>query len=129
MEYVIMKTVAAFLNTEGGTLLIGVDDNGKITGLKADYKTLGKKQDKDVFENWLTGLLLDNIGKEFSLYLRIHFHLLENQEIARILVTPAPKPVYVKEENQETFYIRTGNSTRALNTREAIEYIRTKWGI
>ncbi len=47
LEQVILKTCAAFLNTDGGALLIGVDDDGKVVGLERDYKTLGKKRNRD----------------------------------------------------------------------------------
>lgn len=75
LELVIVKTVAAFMNGKsGGTLLIGVDDNRSAIGLAHDYQTLGKKQDRDGYENWLTTLLLDQFGKESSPLIHITFH-------------------------------------------------------
>jgi hypothetical protein len=127
LEHIIIKTVAAFLNTAGGSLLIGVDDEGKILGLTNDYKTLGKKQDKDGFENWLVTVLLDNIGKDFSPSIHIDFYVIEGKEICKTTVKTAPKPAYVKEGAYETLFIRTGNSTRPLTTREAVEYCKQKW--
>lgn len=55
METVIAKTVAAFMNSGGGTLLIGVDDDGKLIGLGPDYATL-KSPDADRFELWIRDL-------------------------------------------------------------------------
>ena len=49
LEKIIAKTIAAFMNSEGGTLFIGVDDQGNVLGLDDDYRTL-KKQDSDGFE-------------------------------------------------------------------------------
>jgi predicted HTH transcriptional regulator len=50
-----VKTAAGFLNVEsGGTLLIGVDDNGKVLGLEDDYKTMGQSPTRDGYETWLT---------------------------------------------------------------------------
>ena len=43
MEHVVTKTVCGFLNAEGGTLLIGVGDDGGVVGLADDMKTLGTK--------------------------------------------------------------------------------------
>ena len=57
----ILKTCDAFFNTDGGKLLIGVDDCGKIIGLKNDYQGFDKK--KDSYENWLTTLLLEEFGE------------------------------------------------------------------
>ncbi len=56
LEDVILKTVAAFGNGTGGTLLIGVDDNGAILGLSKDYETL-KNPDKDGFELHLRNII------------------------------------------------------------------------
>ena len=70
MEQAVVKTVAAFLNTEGGTLLIGVDDSGTVLGVANDYKTLGKHQERDGFESWLTKLRLDQFGKETGIFER-----------------------------------------------------------
>jgi len=75
IEAVVVKTVASFLNSEaGGTLLVGVDDGGAVLGLEHDYETLGKRQNRDGFENFLTTLLLDAYGKESSPLISITFH-------------------------------------------------------
>jgi ActR/RegA family two-component response regulator len=128
LEGVIVKTVCAFLNTEGGgTLLIGVDDAGNAIGLESDYRTL-KRQDRDGYENFLTTLLLGAYGKDVSPHLRIDFQEVEGQDVCRISVTVAPRPVFVPDGlGGEHLYIRTGNSTRQLSTREAIDYCRTRW--
>jgi predicted HTH transcriptional regulator len=128
MEAVIVKTVASFLNAEsGGTLLVGVDNSGDVLGLQHDYKTLGRKQDRDGFENFLTTLLLDAYGKDSSPLIRITFHEVDSKEVCRVVAKPSPKPVYVKDERGEHLYIRAGNSTRLLSTREAIEYCKLRW--
>ncbi len=128
LEIVIVKTVAAFLNSEsGGTLLIGVDDNRTVVGLAHDYQTLGKRQDRDGYENWLTTLLLDQFGKESSPLIHITFHDLSGQDVCRVAVTPSPKAIYVTEGIAENLYIRTGNATRQLTTKEAIEYSKQRW--
>lgn len=128
MEAVIVKTVASFLNAEaGGTLLIGVDDSGSVLGLQHDYKTLGRKQDRDGFENWLTTLLLDAYGKDSSPLIRITFHEVEGQELCRVTSKPSPKPVFVRDGRGEHLYIRAGNSTRLLTTKEALDYCKIRW--
>lgn len=130
LEQVIVKTVAGFLNSDtGGTLIIGVDDTGHAAGLDQDYKTLGKKQDRDGYENWLTTLLLDQFGKESSSFLRISFHSTGGVEVCQISIKPSPKPAYVKDLNAENLFVRTGNSTRQLTTREAVEYCKHRWKI
>jgi DNA-binding response OmpR family regulator len=129
LEKVIIKTVAAFLNSAtGGTLLIGVNDSGVVVGLDHDYQSLGKRKDRDGYENFLTSLLLDSYGKESSPFIRISFHQVDGNEVCRIDMKPSPKPVFVCDERGEHFFLRAGNSTRLLSTREAIEYCKIHWG-
>jgi Putative DNA-binding domain len=94
MEHVILKTVAAFWNAEGGTLLIGVEDSGNIYGLDADYKTLGNKGNRDGFELFLTDLLLKD-QPELRDYLQVSFHSVEDKDVCRVVAKAASKPVYV----------------------------------
>lgn len=125
LEFVIVKTVAGFLNSElGGVLLIGVDDAGNVIGLQNDYKTL-KRQDRDGFENFLITLLLDTCGKDMSMFIRVDFHDFQGNEVCRVSTKPAPRAVFLK--NGEQLFIRAGNSTRQLSTREAIDYCKMRW--
>ena len=55
-----LKTIAGFMNTEGGTLLIGVEDDGNILGLDNDLGLVGGSRDK--FEQTLVNLITDEIG-------------------------------------------------------------------
>ncbi len=124
----VVKAIAGFLNSEkGGTLLIGVHDNGGIIGLQQDYQTLGKKKNRDGYENFLTDLLLSSCGKECSPLIQITFHILEGKDICKVTVQPSPKPVFVKEGNNEHFFVRTGNSTRPFSTRETLGYCKIRW--
>lgn len=128
MEKVVVKTVAAFMNSEaGGSLLIGVEDGGAVLGLEHDFKTLGKRQDRDGYENFLTTLLLGNYGKDSSPLIQISFHQVHGKDICRIVAKPSPKPVFVKDDKGEHLFIRAGNSTRLLSTKEAIEYCKIRW--
>jgi predicted HTH transcriptional regulator len=127
LEQVILKTIAAFLNTGGGTLLIGIADDGTVLGLTHDYQTLQKKT-RDGLELWLTDFLLkNNLGQDLAPFLQITFHDLDSQDICRIIVKLAPRPIYVKDNQDDHLYIRSGNSTRKLNVKEAIGYVKTRW--
>jgi len=127
LEKVIIKTIAAFLNSEkGGVLLIGVNDNGRIVGLQQDYESLVKKN-RDGYESFLTDVLLNATGRDSSLFLQITSHQIQDKDVCRIVVRPSPKPVFVSDDKAEHLYIRTGNSTRLLSTREAIDYCKSRW--
>jgi hypothetical protein len=128
MEQVVVKTVAGFLNVEsGGTLLLGVDDDGKVLGLENDYKTMGKKPNRDGYENWLTTMLLGEFGKDASPLIRVSFHAIDGKDVCQLALKPSPKPMFVKDGTSEHLYIRAGNSTRLLTSREAVEYCKQRW--
>jgi schlafen family protein/Eco57I restriction-modification methylase len=125
MEQMVIKTVAAFLNSEGGTLLIGVTDDGEIHGLRDDYKTLGGKQNADIFENWLTSRLLDTMGRDIARLLSTSFATIEGKQICRVDIRRSWRPVFTRDgQNSEQLYVRAGNSTRMLGVSEALEYCR-----
>lgn len=127
MEEVVVKTVAAFLNTDGGDLLIGVDDERNLLGLAHDYKLFGKKDSRDAYENFLTTLLLNNFGKDTSALISLSIHALDGKDVVRVAVKSSPRPVFVKDSTGEHLYIRAGNSTRQLNARETVEYCKLRW--
>jgi hypothetical protein len=62
----VVKTLAAFLNTDGGTLLIGVMDDGVIAGIESDFATLGTKGNRDGFELTVRNALKESLGGEVS---------------------------------------------------------------
>jgi ATP-dependent Lon protease len=128
LELAVVKTVAGFMNAHGGTLLIGVNDQGEPIGLASDYKTV-QKGDRDRYENWLTGLFEKTIGKPALASLSIAFEDIDGNDVCRIDVKPADRPVYVRSTQQEAdLYVRLNNSTRLLNTKDALDYIASRWG-
>ena len=128
LESVIVKTLAGFLNAEGGTLLIGVDDNGGVIGLASDYGSL-KGQGRDGFELHLRQVLSRDLGEAISAsYLTVNFHEIDDQDICQVTVDPSDEPVYVEDSNQALFYLRTGNLTHALPVDETVKYVQHRWG-
>jgi hypothetical protein len=128
MEDVIAKTVAAFLNSAtGGTLLIGVDDDGQVVGLDHDYKTLSKRPNRDGFENWLLTILLRHFGQDAIGFLFTTFHEMNGHDVCRVVARPATRPCYITDNQNEHLYVRTGNATKQLTTKEAIEYSKNRW--
>ena len=65
------------------------------------------------------------IGAEYRHYMSLEFEVLDNKTVGRILVFPAPEPVYLVNKKDEEFYIRTGNSSQPLSIRKAVKYIET----
>ena len=119
----VMKSVAAFLNTSGGTLLIGVSDKGKLVGLEKDLATMSKKS-TDGWENTFTMTVKKTMGIEHMRHLQVIFETQAKHTVAKIIIQPSPKPVFVITNGLEEFYIRTGNSSQPLSVSKTVEYIQ-----
>ena len=126
LVFVVLKTIAGFMNNKGGTLLIGIEDDGKIIGLEKDYQNL-KKPDRDGFEQLIFTAISTNLGTYLSNYVHVIFHTIDSKDICRIIIMPTPRPVFVKQGSVTKFYIRTGVSTRELNVEEAAKFIANHW--
>jgi ATP-dependent Lon protease len=128
IELMVAKSIAGFMNARGGTLLIGVTDRGEIFGLQKDLKTLGSKQNRDGFELWLTGLLDNMLGPTATSQVSISYEDFPEGSVCRIDVGPGKRPTFVKGGKGEAdLYVRLNNSTRLLNTADAVEYVSSHW--
>ncbi len=122
LEWVILKTIAGFLNHHGGDLLIGVADDSSITGLEDDYTTLRKK-DRDGFELLLMQLIKNALGGDICTLLHAVFQEIDSSDVCRVLIEPSERPVYVQHEGKARYFVRIGNSTHELDTKEALDHI------
>ena len=122
LEKTVMKTITAFLNSEGGCLLIGVDDRGRPMGLKNDFDSL-PRSDVDGFENHFNNLFNIMVGPEFRRLVKLKFNNIGDKTICLANVEPGHKPAYLKTGDGENFYIRTGNVTTPLKMSEVAAYI------
>lgn len=128
LERVVAKSIAGFLNSStGGTLLIGVADDGSVVGLEPDYNVI-KRGDRDGFENQLTQVLVSNLGESAMAYVETSFHDLEGRDICQVNARPSDHPIYVFEAQTSTFYLRTGNATRPLPPHEFAKFVTSRWG-
>lgn len=85
LEKEVLKTIVAFLNFKGGTLLIGVDDSGAILGLENDFKTM-KKNDIDAFQNHIVNKISEFIGGQFVQFIQFEFTEIENKMICIVKI-------------------------------------------
>jgi len=127
LEGVVLKSVAGFLNSnQGGTLLIGVSDDGEIIGLENDYQTL-KKQNQDGFEQVIMTAIAANLGADLCSHMNVLFHVIDHKVICRLIVSPSARPVFLNQGNNPKLFVRTGGSTRDLNIQEALEFAQIRW--
>lgn len=122
IEHAALKTIAAFLNSRGGILLIGVDDSGKILGLETDQFA---NHDKLLLH--LNKLISDRIGTLFTQNIHASVEKVDGTDLLRIDCQPSTKPAYLKDGQQEYFYIRTGPSTTALALSKVYSYIQERF--
>jgi predicted HTH transcriptional regulator len=132
IEHSAMKTIAAFLNSEGGTLLIGIEDNRNILGLVNDFSTLKKVENKlDEFQKHLDNLIENYLGNSAFTFINVLFHEINENIICEIQVNPnRKKHIMLKnmsENSKEEFYIRRSASTKSLSPTEMLEYIENHW--
>lgn len=118
LEDAIVKTVAAFANSQGGTLLIGVSDDQQPVGLESDYKALGGA-DRDRFELHLRNLLAKHFGQFQTSKVKISFPCVGDIEICEVDVEKAKQPQIVSLPGKdgvpaERLYARSGNSSREI---------------
>jgi CheY-like chemotaxis protein len=114
LRFSVLKTIVAFLNSEGGILLIGVEDNGNIFGLDQDIALLSKKS-LDQFEQTLINIIINNIGVSFTQNIKIAFETLEEKQVCMIDVKKSSKKAFLKSNKGLEFYVRAGNTSRSLN--------------
>jgi len=128
LETKIINTIVGFMNTNGGILLIGVNNDGKIIGLDGDYSSLGKgKQDCDGFRLRLNELyVINGIKVPVLNYVTEFIEKIDNREFCIVTVDPSNEPIFLKDD--QSIIIRMGNSTRPLSPKEAIEYTLKRFG-
>lgn len=122
LEAVIAKTLVGFMNHRGGSLLIGVADDGEVVGLEHDYKTL-KSKDRDGFELCITDIVTSRIGADMCSFIHCVFYEIEGKDVCRVIVESVIGPVYLKDGNTSRYFLRTGNGTRELDAREAMAHV------
>ena len=120
LRFEVLKTLAAFLNSEGGTLLIGVEDSGHIFGLKKDLKLA--KDSTDNFLQTLHSLVSDRIGIQFTPYVKTRIDAVEGKQICIVDVSKSPEYAFMSGLKRTEFFVRVGNTTRSLNPEETLAY-------
>jgi hypothetical protein len=115
------------LNSSGGTLAIGITDDGDISGIQPDLDY--KHQDLDSYQNWLTGLLVSNIGGgAVGAHTGIRLEAVGSEVVCLVDVSPSPVPVYAKTTKGDAcFYVRMNNTTRMLEGPDLPAYIDGHW--
>lgn len=123
IEHTSLKTISAFLNSSGGHLLIGVEDDGRVEGVEID-----KFDNDDKFLLHFWNLVKSSMGQEVTPYIRTTLEKIDGGTVCHVKCTRSPAPVFLRQKGfGEEFYIRTGPSSASLEIREALQYISERF--
>ena len=117
-----LKTIAAFLNSGGGTLVIGVMDDGDPVGLEIDSFS---SEDKMALH--LVNLLRDRLGPQHMMYIHPRFDDYQGVRVMVVDCRPGKSPVFVKDGQVERFYMRTGASSTELSASQTQSYVKQRF--
>ena len=123
IELAWLKTVVAYLNTDGGFLFIGVKDDGEVLGLaKDDFKN----DDKLLlhFEN----LIRQHVGLLHAPYIRADIWNLESGQVLLVSCERCPEPAYLRNGDDEKFFVRIGPSTHVMPASTIHDYLAERDG-
>jgi len=122
ITHAVLKTIAAFLNSEGGILLIGVSDDNKLLGLASD-----RFENHDKLLLHLTNTIKSQLGTLHIDHVHFHIERIQDKDVLRIDVQAGITPCYLSNDKGEYFYIRTGPSTTDLKISKAYDFIKNRF--
>jgi predicted HTH transcriptional regulator len=117
-----LKTIAGFLNANGGRLIVGVRDDGTPLGIEAD-----QFPSEDKLGLHLVNLINGKMGPQTMTLIHLRFDEYEDRRVLVVECRKSAKPVFVKDGDAEYFYIRTGPSTTQLTPSQTQDYIQQHW--
>lgn len=122
----ILRAVAGFMNSAaGGTLLIGVRDDGSIRGIEDEYPLADpSKANWDGFQLYLAGRLRSRLDTPTPFrFFQIERRRVQQHDVCMVKVLPAEAPVFLDKH----LYVRTGNQTLELLGPDLIDYVAARW--
>lgn len=122
IEHAVAKTIVAYLNSDGGCLLVGISDDGSILGIEAD-----NFQNNDKFNQHFSNIIGHNIGNEYLPYINSDLIRVDDKFVLKVDCTPSDKPVFLKDDGKEEFYIRSSAASLEISGSKLIEYIDSRF--
>ncbi len=127
ITHAVLKTIAAFLNTEGGDLLIGVADNGQVLGIDHDGF-----DSEDKYTLHLMQVVLNGLGDRAGTCVDPRTQVVQGKTVCLVACKRSPEPVYLTWKGLEKstagdFYVRNGPRTDRLEPESAERYVATRY--
>lgn len=120
VKEIIAKSICAFLNSKGGFLFIGIDDNGKASGLEKDFSLSKGKNSKDFFQLEFDQMIKFFLGFATKVYINGQFIIYEGKEIYVVSVESSSRPIFLLSQHGKKLFIRGEASTRELSELEEL---------
>ena len=121
IELAWLKSVVGFMNTDGGVLLIGVDDGGEVVGTEPDGF-----ENEDRCRLHFKNLFTQHIGLEYSKFVELEIQPVAGKTVVAVECERSGAPVFLRTKNDEAFYIRSGPSSVELSVSKALKYIQQR---
>jgi hypothetical protein len=122
IEHSVLKTVTAYLNSDGGTLLVGVSDLGEVIGTEHDMFP-----SRDSLGLHITNLIKNHIGNEFLPFIKFDLIPIDDKLVLRIDCDKSNRHVFLRLGDNEEFYVRNGPSSVKLGGNELVDYIKNNF--
>lgn len=120
IEFAALKTLAGFMNSQGGVLFLGVADDGTIAGLEPD-----DFENTDKMLLHLSQLIHGKLGKNAASYVNVSPLFIQKKLILRIDCSPSAEPVFLEDKKQQYFFVRQSAQTLSYNLKETVRYIQS----
>ncbi len=129
LHKMVTKTIAAFANTNGGTLVIGARPDGAVVGLEPDCADLRRGSDTciDAFSRTLSDVLSSHLGRAVAAWLGIEYVAIDGRVVCLIDVPAIDRALYLRTDGNEEFYVRSGATSIPLLMSEAHDYLRRRF--
>jgi predicted HTH transcriptional regulator len=122
LETSALKTIAAFLNTQGGTLLIGAGQGGKVIGVEVDYPRL-HEESRDGWRLTFDNVVARDLGAEVMNRISVELEPIAGRTVAIVRCQPREEPTWLGGE----FFVRRTASTARLSPQETVAWVHERW--
>ena len=121
IEIAWLKTITAFMNSDGGILLVGVEDDGNILGIQVD-----NFENEDKLRLYCKSLINNHIGPEFARFINLKLKLVKGKQVVIIECERVRKPVFLSIGKNEEFFVRSGPSSMKITMSQMVKYLEER---
>jgi len=121
IEIAWLKTITAFMNSDGGILLVGVEDNGNILGIQMD-----NFENEDKLRLYCKSLINNHIGPEFTRFINLKLKPVKEKQVVIIECERVRKPVFLSIGKNEEFFVRSGPSSMKITMSQMVKYLEER---